>query len=175
MKYDRQNLRVAALTIPLPIVWRNQYDYAEDAKVRALSDIEPGGPSMTVQAPAAETDINEIVRRFGIGEIALPPEPDPSAYGDLTDVPDLRAVLEIARDAQDRFNQLPVRLRSRFDNDPSQLWDFVNDPANADEAVEIGLLVKPPAPPVVTPAPAPVEAPKPEETAGKPGSKTDTK
>lgn len=126
----------------IAIAWRHQYDFVTDAILRRATDIPHGGPSLTIQAPALDCDINEIVRRFGIGETQLPPAPDPTAYGDLSDLPDLRAVLDLARDATERFYGLPSRIRTRFENDPAKLWDFVNDPQNDEEAVELGLLVR---------------------------------
>jgi len=67
-------------------------------------------------------------------------------YGDFTNVPDLRTALDMVNDAKNRFMALPAKLRTRFDNDPANLWSFVNDPENADLAVTLGLLQKLPNP-----------------------------
>ena len=51
---------------------------------------------------------------------------------------------------------LPAQMRSRFNNDPAELLKFIKDPANLDEAVKLGILVKKEAPkgdPVPPPAP----------------------
>lgn len=152
------------------INWRTQYDDDRDAHERKATDIHPGGPSLTIQGPTIDTDINEIVRRFGIGEVMIPPPADPTAYGDLSDLPDLRTVLDMGREAKERFNALPARLRGRFDNDPAKLWDFVNDPDNGEEAVHLGLLQRKPEP-EETPIPV---TPEPAKTAAPAAVKTDT-
>lgn len=134
--------------------WRHQYDDAADAVARANTNTGDLGPSMTQQHFAKDADLNEIVRRFGIAEGALPPVPvDPRYYGDFTDVPDFRQALDQTREAIARFDALPGTLRHRFNNNPVALWDFVQDPRNEEEAIKIGLLRRdpaaPPAPPVI--------------------------
>lgn len=46
--------------------------------------------------------------------------------------------------AQDQFNQMPPDLKTRF-GDPATLADWLFDPANADEAVDLGLVTSTPA------------------------------
>lgn len=142
----------------MKIQWRHQYDATTDAEARAATDIASDDPGKTQQHFAKDCDINEMVKRFGITDGALPPKAmDPSFYGDFSDVPSFRAALDRTRDAIDRFGNLPADLRNRFGNDPIQLWDYVNNEKNADEAVKLGLLARktpqPPAAPAVTPPP----------------------
>ena len=54
---------------------------------------------------------------------------------------------------------LPAKIRARFDHDPNALLQFLNDPINRDEAIEIGLID---GEPVVAPIVSAVETPKPE-------------
>ncbi len=46
-------------------------------------------------------------------------------------------------EAQENFMRLPANIRKRFDNDPAQLIEFINDPNNLDEAINIGLAKEP--------------------------------
>lgn len=118
-----------------PGVWRHQYDGYVDPGTTNLE------PSLTVQAPAVDADINVLVQRFGIGRGVMPPVPaDPRYYGDFSDVPDLATALSRVRDAQERFNALDVRVRNRFHNDPVLFLDWVTKSGNFDEAVSLGLL-----------------------------------
>lgn len=104
-------------------------------------------PSRTLQGPAEEADINRIMRDYAGKMPPLPPQAtDPAYYGDFSQVPDLQEALSRINDAKSRFAALPSRLREEFDNDPAQLWAFVNDPQNADKAVEMGLLARAPQP-----------------------------
>lgn len=123
--------------------------------------------SLTQQHFKAETDINVLVSRFGLdGVIARTPPADPAHYGNVGELPDLRAVLEVAREARDRFAELPPQIRSRFNNDPARLWEFVQDKANHEEAVKLGLLAKhepeaaPPPPTVIIGNPEALRAPQ---------------
>jgi len=97
--------------------------------------------SLTQQQFREDCDLNVLAVRFGLTGAPLPPAPiDPSAYGDFTNVPDLRTALDLVNDATNRFMELPSGLRTRFHNRPGELWEFVNNPENADEAVRLGLL-----------------------------------
>lgn len=123
------------------IDWRSQNDLARDeeegdnARTFCLDD------SLTQQHFTESADLNVIVKRFGLDKGDMPIAPlDPSYYGDVSDVPDLRTVMDIAHDAKERFAALPPKIRYRFANDPRNLWDFVQDPENADEAYRLGLL-----------------------------------
>lgn len=119
-------------------------------------------PSMTKQSHLAECDINNIVRDFTqhgmvthINEKAAQ-----GAFLDLPDAIDYQASLEIARAGQAAFDQLPAQVRKRFDNDPAAFLDFLHDPVNRDEAIELGLVERPPPEPPKTPETPPPEAPK---------------
>ena len=43
--------------------------------------------------------------------------------------------------AQQNFLELPSELRSKFNNDPSQLIEFINTESNYDECVKYGLII----------------------------------
>lgn len=141
-------------------IWRTQYDDDADAMYRGLTSVTPAGPSLTQQHFALDADINEITRRFGVKDGALPPAAiDPSYFGDFSSVPDFRQALETTREAAERFNALPAALRNRFNNDPVLLWEFVQDPGNDSESFKLGLLMDPGAPPKEPPPPTPDDVP----------------
>lgn len=125
---------------------RHQFDLASRFAEAQKARQENNGPTLTHQGPKADADINRIVARYGIDKIPVPPQVmDPSYYGE-TDFPDLSTALHATRNAQERFRALPAALRQRFSNDPGELWDFVSNPANLDEAVALGLLRRSQAP-----------------------------
>nr|DAO19640.1 MAG TPA: Scaffold protein [Microviridae sp.] len=124
------------------ITWRDQYDDTRDAQERALTDSHPIGESLTIQSDAIDTDINVIVARFKGGEGIMPPPLDQTDFYDTTGLPDLREILDIQRDALAHFNALPAKLRNRFRNSPAELWDFVQDANNIEEAIALGILTK---------------------------------
>lgn len=95
--------------------------------------------SRTKQEMKAETDINEIMKRY-IRFGTLPPGVGIGRYGDFSKVEDYQAALNLVMDAEGQFAALPARVRDRFQNDPSQLLAFVQDAKNLEEARKLGLL-----------------------------------
>lgn len=136
------------------VEWRHQYDADRDAYEGEATEIHTGAVSLVQRQFRKDSDINELVRRFGL--IGRMPDPvvDPAYYGDVADIPDLKTALDRVRDASERFLALPAKVRSRFHNDPAELFAFLNDNENRAEAVKLGLVVEPAAEP-----PAPVVPP----------------
>jgi hypothetical protein len=63
-------------------------------------------------------------------------------YGDFTGIGSYQDALNRVISADAAFMDLPSAIRARFGNDPQQLLNFVQDDANYDEAVKIGLISK---------------------------------
>lgn len=123
--------------------WRHQYDTTRDKKEGDLAGLECLDESLTQQHFTKDADINVIAERFGLTGIPAFPL-DPAAFRDTTADPDLRQILDQNIEARNYFNALPHKLRQRFHYSMGELWDFINDPENADEAVRLGLLTPAP-------------------------------
>lgn len=100
--------------------------------------------SKTHQSFAKDADINVIMGRYRktgilVDPLAVNPYKRPN-FGDFSDVQDLPVMLERIRQADMAFMCLPAAVRERFGNDVSKLLDFVNDPKNLVEAVNLKLL-----------------------------------
>lgn len=101
--------------------------------------------SMAVQSAEEESNINTIVRRFGIsGE--LPNNLRMPQSGDFTNAPDFHTAMNLVRQAQEEFMRVPADVRARFANDPAKFMAFIDDSANYDEALKLGLVNKRPDP-----------------------------
>lgn len=121
--------------------YRLPYDIEADEREGDLAATACEDEHLTQQQFAEDCDLNVLAHRFGLTGKPLPVEAiDPSYYGDMTNVPDLRTALDLVNDAKNKFMELPSKLRNRFDNSPGKLWAFVNDPDNAEECVRLGLL-----------------------------------
>lgn len=96
--------------------------------------------SLTVQADVEASDINTIVRQFGVtGE--LPYGTIPPLTGDFSNYPtDYHTAQNLIIEAQDVFMQLPSDQRARFDNNPGNFLDFIHNDSNYDEAVNLGYI-----------------------------------
>jgi phage internal scaffolding protein len=114
-----------------------------DADLLSLSTgLECPEPSLTLQSCKDETDINLIVAKMTQTGI-LPPQASPEAYGDFTNASDYHTLLNRLYDAQDTFMELPANVRERFSNDPANLFDFLNNESNRQEAISLGLIQAP--------------------------------
>lgn len=134
-----------------PVFVRALYNYDMDA-ASFESGLECKDPSMAQQQFLEESDINNIVERFGLNG-QLPENPRMPQYGDFTQVGDFQSAMNAVIQAQSEFMQLPGKLRARFDHDPQQLLEFLANADNRVEAQSLGLLkaVEASPPPVVAP------------------------
>lgn len=103
--------------------------------------------SITKQSFADEVDINKIVDGF-MKSGFLPQRAGSPFYGDVSDISDYQDCLNKVIEAQGLFNSMPANIRDRFNNDPAALIAFLDNPANLDEAVSLGMVVKRPVEPV---------------------------
>lgn len=96
-------------------------------------------PTLTQQQFKDSCDINLILDRYmKTGE--LPINHKVGRYLDLSELPDYQGALDTVMRAEAAFMDLPAKLRERFQNDPSQLLNFLNNPQNNDEAIQLGLI-----------------------------------
>lgn len=118
-------------------------------------------PSRTKQEFVQECDINNIIKSYKLtGQIAHI-NANAGKFEDLPDTLDFQESMNTVVQAQDAFAALPSHIRARFGNDPTNFLQFLQDPANQDEAIRLGLAKDtrpPPEPP--QPPPAPPEANK---------------
>lgn len=119
----------------------------------------PSVRSRTKQSFAEQVNINTIIKK--VARTGLVPQRSGAFYGDFSDGLSYQESLAKINAANDAFMELPADLRTKFDNDPSNLINFLADPKNKDEAINLGLLEKPKAenPPPGTPAANPPQVP----------------
>lgn len=108
----------------------------DDGKVYMLEE------SRTIQSAADECDINKIVARAKAGDdITSLFRTRPGQYRDMTEIPtDLRDAIAIVQRADALFMALDANVRERFGNNPAKMIDFLKDPQNRKEAIELGLV-----------------------------------
>lgn len=123
--------------------WINPYDRATYEDICKSSAIDMNGdPGVTLQAPAEEQDINIIMQRFGIKDGSrIPRWQDPNAmFGDFSEMPtDPVEATEYLRQGHVAFMSLPATMRARFESGPN-LYNWLNDDKNLEEAQRMGLL-----------------------------------
>jgi len=128
------------------------YDYYE------RQGLEFRNPSRTKQSFRAESDINNIMRRFektGILPDLIKSDPK---YGDFSTAPSYQESLHLVMKAHAQFESLSSKIRDRFNNDPERFLNFASDPSNTDEMVRLGLAVARSTPTPSQPIPTPPKA-----------------
>lgn len=116
----------------------DNYDRDEASIDSGITNTEK---SLTQQNQKEESDINNIVRKFGLtGQ--LPSNLRVPQYGDFSDITDYQSALNAVMKADEAFFKLPAQIRSRFENDPEQFVEFCLDDNNRAEAEKLGLVIK---------------------------------
>jgi hypothetical protein len=95
-------------------------------------------PSIVNQSDKDATDLNRIIARYK-GEIAELPHKE-GIYADVSSIGDFREVRERLRHFNDYFSDLPAQVREKFNNDPANLAESLNDPNQLDLLSELGII-----------------------------------
>lgn len=117
---------------------RTPYNYNTDA-ASDESGLACKDASLTQQHQKDQADINYIIDHFNVTGI-LPVAPVSPQYGDFTGIGDYHSAMNAVMDMHDEFMSLPPSLRARFENDPEQLFDFLSNEENREEAIKLGLI-----------------------------------
>lgn len=124
----------------VPPFVRNPYNY-DTMQASDDSALTCPEPTLTQQQFAEESDINYIADRYGLtGE--MPQVLQMPTYGDFEGIFDFQSAQNVIIKARDAFLTLPAKIRTRFDNDPHKLIQFLQDPENRAEAEFLGLVTK---------------------------------
>jgi len=121
-----------------------EYTKYENGRLRIRSLNEE--PTRTDQTQKEQCDVKNIMKKYG-NKLSNVPDPIKGLQGDFSEIPSFQQMQDILNQASTTFNSLPSKLRKRFDNDPAEMVKFLEDPNNNEEAVSLGLKIKPPLPP----------------------------
>ena len=117
---------------------RTQYNYDHNAASNA-SGLVCEEPTRAQQHHKDECDINVILERFGkTGQV--PVNAISGTYGDFSGVHDYHTAMNALIAAESEFAALPAQLRNKFDNNPANLVQFLDNPENRAEAEKLGLV-----------------------------------
>lgn len=112
--------------------------HAYSPRLRSNPPVVPGLGGAK-QSFKNECDINQIMAKYQkTGAIAHCNKHE-AQYGFASGA-DYQESINLVMEAQKMFDDLPSSLRKKFGNDPENYLDFVQDPANISEMIELGLL-----------------------------------
>lgn len=97
-------------------------------------------PSLTKQSEKDACDINRIMRRYEATGMLEHTSRIQGVFSDVSDAVDYQSALHVVDSATNAFYSLSAKVRKRFNNNPAELLDFVRNPANRKEALDLGLL-----------------------------------
>lgn len=87
-----------------------------------------------------EVNINTIMHKYRHSGIVPKTRGDVGHYGHFEDVTTYDQAVDAVNNANQAFAELPADVRSRFENDPQQLLDFMATESNEEEARALGIL-----------------------------------
>ena len=107
----------------------------------------------------AEANINQIMGRYQrTGQLPMVSRKQPY-FEDVSQLGDFKEMAEKVQRGREAFNSLPAAVRARFKNNPAELFQFVADDSNYQEAIKLGLIEKKPGRVVKKEAPPAAEKP----------------
>ncbi len=100
---------------------------------------ETKGDSLTEQQFAEESQIINKIRKYDSQGFFDSINRNPAQYNDFTQVRDLADAIDQIEEARDAFQTIPSDVRKKFNNSPSEFFDFASKESNYDELVKLGL------------------------------------
>lgn len=105
---------------------------------RERSTVDLSGETQTEQNHKDACDINKIVAGYKQTGYLEQPNIERGQYIEV-DATTFQDAMNIVANAKTAFEELPAKVRARFDEDPGKFMDFCYKPENAKEMIELGL------------------------------------
>lgn len=83
-------------------------------------------------------NINRIVAKYhrtGVLDHVI----NPGRYQDVSRLTDYKSAMDFIIESQEAFDSLPAKVRKYFQNDTAQFLEFVDNPENYEQGVQLGL------------------------------------
>ena len=95
-------------------------------------------PSLTKQSFTKECNVNTIMEKYQKTGAIEHVNKNEASYG-YASGQDFSEAMAIIATGKTMFEELPSSIRTKFQNDPAQFLDFVQDPNNLEEMRKLGL------------------------------------
>ena len=130
---------------------------------RTRKGFETTGESLTQQSHAAAADVRNIISQYDRTGLIANVNKGIAQYGDYSEINEYAEALNMVREAERNFQEVPSHIREQFNNNAGLFFEFATNPKNKKEMIELGLAEAPEIKVEVTPKsdpapPAPHEA-----------------
>ena len=106
---------------------------------RKRQSFETTGESLTQQSHAQAADVRNIIKQYDRTGLIANVNKGIAQYGDYSEVNEYAEALNMVRDANESFAQLPSHIREQFNNNAGLFFEFCTNPKNEDKMIELGL------------------------------------
>ena len=106
---------------------------------RTRSGFETTGDSMTQQSHAAAADVRNIIKQYDRTGLIANVNKGIAQYGDYSEINEYAEALNMVREANESFAEIPSHIREQFSNDAGLFFEFATDPKNSEKMIEMGL------------------------------------
>ena len=97
------------------------------------------GESLTQQSHASAADVRNIIKQYDRTGLIANVNKGIARYGDYSEINEYAENLNMVRQANESFAQLPSHIREQFNNNPGLFFEFATNPKNSEEMIKLGL------------------------------------
>ena len=106
---------------------------------RTRVGFETTGDSLTQQSHAAAADVRHIIKQYDRTGLIANVNKGIAQYGDYSEINEYAEALNMVRNANESFAEIPSHIRERFGNDAGVFFEFATNPKNHKEMIKMGL------------------------------------
>lgn len=106
---------------------------------RKREGFQTTGESLTQQSHAAAADVRNIIKQYDRTGLIANVNKGIAQYGDYSEINEYAESLNMVREANETFAQLPSHIREQFNNNAGLFFEFATNPKNSEEMIKMGL------------------------------------
>ena len=110
---------------------------------RTRVGFETTGDSLTQQSHAAAADVRNIIKQYDRTGLIANVNKGIAQYGDYSEINEYAEALNMVREANESFAEIPSHIREQFGNNAGIFFEFATDPKNKEKMIEMGLAKAP--------------------------------
>lgn len=110
---------------------------------RVRSQFATTGESLTQQSHAQAADVRNIIKQYDRTGLIANVNKGVAQYGDYSEINEYAEALNMVREANESFAQIPSHIREQFGNDAGVFFEFATDPKNKQKMIQMGLAEAP--------------------------------